>query len=271
MKHVLQNFTLANVPKLIDASQIAYATFRSTFPGGMLHDEPGLLWFETGMPLRIFNGVLRTQLETEKLPATVDRMLAYFQRRQLPFEWNVGPSSQAQGLDQLLLDRGMIREEDEPGMAADLYALSEKVADVPNLVIQEVGSDEQLRQWSRTWGSGAPAEIGEHWYMLYKGLRLDQDSPVHFYLGLLDGEPVATVALFFGVGVAAIHHVVTTHKVRRMGIGAAITLRAAQEARRHGYHIAILTASSLGINIYRRLGFREYCTFNTYEWNLSTG
>lgn len=218
------------------------------------------------MPLGIFNGVLRTQLEADKLPAVVDRMTTYFQQRQLPFEWNVGPSSQAQGLDQLLLDHGMTREEDEPGMAADLYALNEGVANVPNLVIQEVVSDEQLRQWSRTWGCGAPIEVGERWYTLYRDLRLGQDSPVHFYLGLLEGEPIATVALFFAAGVAAIHHVVTIHKVRRMGIGAAITLRAAQEARRHGYRIAILTASSLGINIYHRLGFREYCVFSTYEW-----
>ena len=54
-------------------------------------------------------------------------------------------------------------------------------------------------------------------------------------------------------------------QVRRMGIGAAMTLKAAQEARRHGYHIAILTASSLGVGIYRRLGFRQYCTFSTYS------
>ena len=271
MKEILKIETITSIKdprisELIDASQIAYATFRSTFPGAMLHDEPGLLWFETGIPLRLFNGVLRTQLEGNELSAAVERVLACFQQRQLPFEWNVGPTSRAQGLDQLLRERGMMREGDEPGMAADLYALSEQVADVPNLVIQEVESDEQLRQWSRTWGSSAPAEVGEHWYTLYKGLRLNQDSPVYFYLGLLDGEPVATVALFFSVGVAAIHHVVTTHKVRRMGIGAAITLRAAQEARRHGYHIAILTASSLGINIYRRMGFREYCMFSTYEW-----
>lgn len=270
MKHVLQDLALVDVPKLIDASQIAYATFRSTFPGGMLHDEPGLLWFETGVPLYVFNGVLRTQLEADRLPAAADRMLAHFQSRQLPFEWNVGPSSRAQNLDQLLLDRGMTHEEDEPGMAVDLYKLHEEVVDVPNLVIQEVKSDEQLRQWSRTWASGAPIEVGEHWYTLYKGLKLDQDSPVHFYLGLLDDEPVATVTLFFAVGVAAIHHVVTTHKVRRMGIGAAITLRAAQEARRHGYHIAVLTASSLGINIYRRMGFREYGMFSTYVWEPST-
>lgn len=266
MKHISQNLASVDVPQLIDASQIAYATFRSTFPGGMLHDEPGLLWFETGVPLRLFNGVLRTQLPPDALPATIERVIAHFRRRELPFEWNIGPSSQIQSLHQLLLDHGLTRAEDEPGMAADLSVLNEDTAPVPNLVIQEVTTDEQLRHWSRTWGSGAPAEVGEHWYTLYAGLKLNQDSPVHFYLGLLNGEPVATVALFFAEGVAAIHHVVTAHKARRLGIGAAMTLKAEQEARRHGYRIAILTSSSLGINIYRRLGFREYCLFSTYEW-----
>ena len=86
--------------------------------------------------------------------------------------------------------------------------------------------------------------------------------------GTIAGEPVATVALFLGAGVAAIEHVVTIPQVRRQGIGAAITLMAAQEARAQGYRISVLTSSPMGFNIYSRLGFREYCTFRTYEWSL---
>jgi GNAT superfamily N-acetyltransferase len=267
MKDILHDLASLDVPELIDASQIAYATFRCSFPGAALHDDPGLLWFETGVPLRIFNGVLRTQLDTATLPAAIDHMVTYFQQRQVPFEWNVGPTSQPHDFDRLLQPYAMRRAEDEPGMAMDLHVLNEDMSPVSNLVIEEVTTDEQLRQWSHTWG--APRDVGAHWYALYKGLKLTATSPVHLYLGLLDGEPVATAALFFGLGVAAIHHIVTTHKVRRMGIGAAITLHVAQEARRHGYRIAILTASSLGIKIYRRLGFREYTLFKTYEWHPS--
>ncbi len=266
MKYILQDIALIDVPELIDGSQIAYARFRSTFPGAVLHDDPGLLWFETGVPLRIFNGVLRTQLDADALPEAINTIIAHFRQRQIPFEWNIGPTSQPQNFGHLLQAHALRSEEDEPGMAIELHALNEDSPPVPDLTIVEVTTDEQLRQWSRVWGSGAPAVVSEHWYTLYKGLHLTADSPVHFYLGLLDGEPVATAALFFALGVAAIHHIVTIHKVRRMGIGAAMTMRAAQEARRHGYRIAILTASSAGIRIYRRLGFREYSLFRTYEW-----
>jgi len=45
-----------------------------------------------------------------------------------------------------------------------------------------------------------------------------------------------------------------------------MTLMAAREARQAGYRIGILTASPMGINIYRRLGFKETCIVGTYEW-----
>jgi predicted acetyltransferase len=44
-------------------------------------------------------------------------------------------------------------------------------------------------------------------------------------------------------------------------------LMAACEARVKGYRVAVLTASPFGFNIYRRLGFHEYCTVSTYEWS----
>ncbi len=53
---------------------------------------------------------------------------------------------------------------------------------------------------------------------------------------------------------------------RRQGVGAAITLAAAREARDQGYRVAALTAAPMGITIYQRLGFRAYCAFSTYEW-----
>jgi ribosomal protein S18 acetylase RimI-like enzyme len=82
------------------------------------------------------------------------------------------------------------------------------------------------------------------------------------------GEAVATVKLFFAAGVAYIGRVVTVPACRRQGIGTAMTLHALQIAQQAGYRIAVLTASPMGISIYRRLGFQECCMISTYTWSL---
>ena len=155
-------------------------------------------------------------------------------------------------------------------MAVDLHTLKEDIAVSSRVTIHSVTTEEMLHQWARVWGCGAPDEVTSMVFTVFAAFYADAGSSLRFYLGTLDGKSVATVALFFGAGVASIEHVVTLPEVRGQGIGAAMTLMAAREARREGYRIGTLTASPMGINIYRRLGFREYGTFSTYAWDPSS-
>ena len=77
---------------------------------------------------------------------------------------------------------------------------------------------------------------------------------------------MATASLFLAAGVAGIYFVCTVPSARRQGIGAAITLAALTEAQALGYRIAVLSSSSMGYGIYRRLGFAEYCRIGIYTW-----
>jgi predicted acetyltransferase len=43
-----------------------------------------------------------------------------------------------------------------------------------------------------------------------------------------------------------------------------MTLAALREARARGYAIGILSPSEMGLRIYQRIGFREYCKVNIY-------
>lgn len=102
---------------------------------------------------------------------------------------------------------------------------------------------------------------------MYRKAGLSDQGAWHHYLGYWNGEPVATTSLFLGAGVAGIYFVWTLPSARRQGIGAAITLAALQDARRLGYRLGILGASSMGYSVYQRLGFREYCKLEIYEWS----
>ncbi len=38
-----------------------------------------------------------------------------------------------------------------------------------------------------------------------------------------------------------------------------------------GYRIGILHSLPMGFNVYRSLGFQEYCKFSTYLWTVDSG
>ena len=254
MSTTLQDFSPVTIPLTLDANLIAYSSLFSSLPRAKLHNDRGLLWFETGVPNEIFNGILQTQLEPEALPAAIEHVLAHFQRRHLPFHWHLGPSSsRPRNVRDLLEARGISHIEDEPGMAVDLLALNEDLPVASNLLIHPVTTHEMVDDWTRVWGCGAPEEITQQWFTAYSGLPFGPDRSLRLYLGTINGGPVATVSLFLAAGVASINWVVTFPQFRRQGIGAAMTLRAAHEARSAGYQVGVLTASPLGINICRRL------------------
>jgi ribosomal protein S18 acetylase RimI-like enzyme len=64
------------------------------------------------------------------------------------------------------------------------------------------------------------------------GLR--DDAAVHYYLGRLGNQPVATSLLYLGGGVVGIYNVATLPGVRRQGIGRALTVAPLLEASAWG-------------------------------------
>lgn len=159
--------------------------------------------------------------------------------------------------------------DDAPGMAIDLQTLSNQLSLPPRLTIERVDDGETLKTWLRVMivGSELPEEI----LLLLLNITAEHDfkavPDVHCYLGRLNGEPVATSLLFLGGGVAGIYNVATLPDVRRQGIGSALTMIPLLEARKQGYRIGILQSTPMGLNLYRRLGFREYCLFSAYFWS----
>lgn len=229
--------------------------------GAVVHEESEILWFFSKLPFHLANGIVRAHMPESAIEERLKQFMAFH----IPIAWLVSPSTQPASLGTYLEQHGWIRE-DAPGMALDLQSLDKPLSMPSHLTVTRVSDEEQLKIWLRvmTVGSEIPEE-GLHLLLDMVARRgMQEDPTIYYYLGMLDDRPVATSLLYLGGGVAGIYNVATLPEVRRQGIGRALTVAPLLHARTLGYRIGVLQASPMGLNLYRRLGFREYCMFQAY-------
>jgi ribosomal protein S18 acetylase RimI-like enzyme len=157
-------------------------------------------------------------------------------------------------------------------MAVDLLALNEGVQRPPNLIIEHVGALDTLKQWTHIALDvfGFPDSIEGPFLDILSTVGVDHALTDRLYIGWLDGVAVATAELFLGAGVAGIYWVATVPEARRQGIGAAMTLAPLLDARAMGYRVGVLHSSEMGLGVYQKIGFREYCKLGVYVWKPVT-
>jgi GNAT superfamily N-acetyltransferase len=262
-----------SAPRLIDAIEgntIALARAFGGMAGAELDDGPEMLRFFTGVGYPFFNGVARTRLAqdtSEGIAAEIKRTLDYFEPRGAPIYWWAGPATRPTELDHHLLAAGLqVNLRDCPGMAIDLSVLPAEAASLAGLEIEPVRDQATLETWCHTFiaSYGMPDPVGEAWATALSRFGLEPDSPMRVYLAWFEGRPVATSMMFLGAGVAGLYAVGTVEAARGRGIGMAITAQPLLDARAAGYRAAILHSSPMGVRVYERMGFREYCKIRRY-------
>jgi ribosomal protein S18 acetylase RimI-like enzyme len=236
-----------------------------------VHDEPDLLWWITDQPFAYFNMLFRANLAPERVDAAIEVAIARAGARKVSLVWWVGPATRPPTLGQSLQAHGFAAGS-APGMAADLDALADEPP-VAGLAIERVSDEEARRRWCHifTQGYGMPEETTAGFLAAYAGMDFAPQHPLRYYLGWLEGVPVATSALCLAAGVAGLYCIATLPAFRGRGIGAAMTLAPLREAQAQGYRTAILQSSEKGFPVYTRLGFRQYCTLGVYIWRYDGG
>jgi predicted acetyltransferase len=89
---------------------------------------------------------------------------------------------------------------------------------------------------------------------------------ISIYLATLGDEVVGVSKVAYLAGVAGLYWIDTQPEHRGKGIGTATTLAALHDAWKHKYEISILQSSSLGYNLYSRIGFKPYFNYDVYRF-----
>jgi ribosomal protein S18 acetylase RimI-like enzyme len=235
-------------------------------------DEGGLVVVDSGIPCDTFNFVCRARLESADALARVREAIGYFRDVGRPFAWWHGPADRPRELPALLVEAGLERAESELGMAADLRGLA--AVDSPEgLDIRRVRAPEELRHFAEINAANAtpPDPDVLRFYEMATPILLSSDSVLRFYVGYLDGSPVAASELAIGGGVVGLYNISTREAFRRRGFGTAMTLRPLLDAKALGYTTAVLQASPDGIGVYTRVGFRPFGDIIEYKPRVAAG
>ena len=266
MTFVLPSVDPATIATFIEANINDYLLSYARLPIAVLHADATSVWVKAGVPGATVNSIVWARFQPDRIDEEIDSVLDHFRAPAVPVVWHIGPTSAPPELGSTLLQHGMAFVEDEPGMALDIEQMNDDFAESSELTIDPIDDEAGLHDWVSVWLHRAPEELRKAHFSMRRSLWLEHERPMYCFLGRWEGNPVATSMLFMGQGVVAVHHVVTLPEYRRRGIGTAMTLRVLREARERGYRVGVLTASPEGSGSYRRIGFREYCSIQRYEW-----
>lgn len=201
--------------------------------------------------------------------ARIREVLEFFRSRNQAVTWITGPSTQPSGLGRRLVAHGLQHVKDELGMAAELNALGDPPPAPTGFRCERVLDGARFEDFARVHAAVhdlTPAQARS----LFENVPNEgfpPKSPQRLYVGYLHGDPVTASMIFLGETTAGIYAVATLPTLRRRGLGSLMTAVPLVEAKERGYEIGTLTASGMGSSLYRKLGFREYCTMKFYAFD----
>lgn len=181
----------------------------------------------------------------------------------LPFAWWVGFGNGGEKCKLKLEEFGVKNPEIESGMCADVSKIS-RTLNCKILRISQVNDLISLRYFVSVYKKIIPADRNwiEKFYLSSASFILERQSSLKLFVGYVDQQPVATGALFLHADVAGVWDVTTLPDFRNLGIATETVRHMLFYAYDvHNCKIGVLTATKLGENVYRKIGFQKIKEF----------
>lgn len=228
-------------------------------PDARLVEQGGLLCHQGTVPIPapFQNCVMRTHTA---LPASeaMDRAETFFGGASNPYAVHTFSRRDAD-LEQVLSQRGFIRQADMPAMLADQPVTAPTIDASWRLALAT--SEEDIAAFihvsAQAYASlGLPSFLTPS-YFVKPGALLDPQVSIVIARGQ-DGAPTAAAMALHTGQMGGLYWVGTLPEGRGAGLAAACTAMATNLAFERGARAVTLQASHMGEAIYRRLGYREY-------------
>ncbi|MGI8793085.1 MAG: GNAT family N-acetyltransferase [Acidimicrobiales bacterium] len=219
--------------------------------------QPGLLLASCRSPISLFNTAFLTGGGD---PAElIDQTRAFFEREGVSFVLRSRVGVHA-NLERTAEANGLSKVDELPGMA--LAGIPAPPAPPAGFELRAVTDKAGLATHVGVLAPafGITAALAEH---LFSARLLDSPGTTAF-VGFVDGAPVATSLVHLTGDTAGVYNVATALDRRKRGYGEAATWGALEAGRQVGATVGVLQASSMGLPIYERMGFRLVAPYEQY-------
>jgi len=222
----------------------------------------------SGIPIGIANLVLRTNIPKDIAIETIQDIFNYYKEQKLPFVWMTGPLSKPKEIVELVRKQQKVNIVDYPGMAYNLNFLPETRMKLEDF---EIVKAEDKKAYIDFMNVIEDFIEGEEWkekifHFLDNQYALHSSNETSVFVGYHKGDPVSSSAVHYSQGVAGLYWIVTKKHARKKGYGTAMTYAPMYEAKNRGYEVIILHASEMGVHVYSKIGFKEYCNVKWIVW-----
>jgi hypothetical protein len=241
----------------------------SQVPDARVERTGGVALILTGLPLRVFNQVIVEDegASADAIAAAADAIaaaVAVARERGDRFVVNLRAGTDDRHLG-LMDSLGLVPFPDNPwmpGMALHPLPPPGTALPIAGHEIRRVEDAEGIADHvsAAADGFGMPRE----WLRSIISEDLIEAPGLAVYVGYTNGQPVSA-----GLGIRTgrtigVYNIATIESARRLGHGAAVTMRIVDDGAAAGCDVAILQASDMGQPIYERLGFRTVVRYMGY-------
>ena len=129
-----------------------------------------------------------------------------------------------------------------------------------NLDIKHIKSKEDVLRWIDIASKSFRYEIDKNVIS-----KIVKNKDISLLLGYKNGVAVTTALLYENSSVIGVHMVGVPKEYRKQGIAQNMMNKIINFSKQKNIHIMTLQASTLGLGIYKRLGFRENFILKNYQ------
>lgn len=207
------------------------------------------------------NFIFKTNLNRRNINKDLEKIIIDIKKKIIPPFWLLGPRSSIPDIGEIFEQYGIRLIDRWSGMAVILEKIDFSILYNDSFRINTVKDKGELKDWFNVVNQ----ELFPNKKLNFKiFLNVLSQPNIKFFIGYFLNEPVATALSFNSSGVVGIYMVATSLNQRNKGFGSSITLAALLQAKKEGYSIGILHSTKLGLGIYKKIGFVEYCPFDVY-------